>query len=285
MLRTDSDVDDYGRSSEEGLLVNANLVAFGLSGLAHVPVVGAFLAPSPTDKSGFGKMMATCFRYVDKRASNPTDERSDMLASFIRHGLSGDELRSEAVEQIVAGSDTTAGAIRGILLLLMTNRRVYAKLQREIDDAVREGIVPARSEEAIISGRQARQLPYLQAVIREGMRLLPSVTNLFSRDTPPHGDEVTVNGEKISLPGDTCIGVSFVAMCRSRDVYGEDADTFRPERWFEPDEERLSSMTRISDLSFGAGKWMCLGKPVAQLELPKVIFEVCSRRIEHAQVS
>lgn len=283
MLKTDTDVDEYGKSSDEGLMLNAKLFALGMSRLAHLPIIGAVLGPSPKDKSGFGKMMATCFRYVDDRASNPTDERSDMLASFIRHGLSGDELRSEALEQIVAGSDTTAGAIRGILLLLMTNRRVYAKLQREIDDAVHKGMVPARSEDAIISGRQSWQLPYLQAVIREGMRVLPSVTNLFCRDVPPHGDEVTVDGDKISLPGGTSIGISFVAMCRNKDVYGEDAGTFRPERWFEPDEERLALMKRISDLSFGVGNWMCLGKPVAQLELPKVVFEL-SRNFDMALV-
>lgn len=272
MLEADTDIDAYAKSSEEGLLLAAKALALGINGLTQLPVIGPLIAPSPKDKTGFGRMMAACFRYVEERVSNPTDERSDMLASFIRHGLSGDELRSEALEQIVAGSDTTAAAIRGTLLLLLTNNRVYRKLQREIDEAVHDGKVP--SDGTIISGRQSRQLPYLQAVIREGIRVLPPVTNIFSRDVPPDGDEVVVDGQKIFLPGGSCIGQSALAMHHSREVFGEDASAFRPERWFEPDEEKLAAMTRVNELMFGAGRWMCLGKPVALLELPKMIFEV-----------
>lgn len=274
MLKADTDIDDYAKSAEEGLMIAAKAFALGINGLTQTPIIGPLIGPSPKDKTGFGKMIATCFRYVDERVASPTDKRSDMLASFIRHGLQGDELRSEALEQIIAGSDTTAAAIRGTLLLLLTNSRVYRKLQREIDEAVRDGKVPASSDEAVISGRQARQLPYLQAVIREGLRVLPPVTNIFSRDVPPDGDEVTVNGQKYFLPGGTCVGESVVSMHHSKETYGEDAAAFRPERWFEPDEEKLAAMTRVNDLMFGAGKWMCLGKPVAQLELPKIIFEV-----------
>jgi cytochrome P450 len=105
-------------------------------------------------------MMAACFRLVDERAASSTDERSDMLASFMRHGLAGNELRTEALEQIIAGSDTTAGAIRGTLLHLMTNPRVYLRLQREIDDAVRCSRAPSIGE-GLISAAQARNLPYL----------------------------------------------------------------------------------------------------------------------------
>ncbi|KAJ4998443.1 Cytochrome P450 monooxygenase lolP1 [Colletotrichum sp. SAR 10_66] len=188
MLTADADVDGYLQSAEQGLTAASFALAFGLSWLAQAPVIGRFLAPSPTDDNGFGRMIAACYRDVDARAARETDKRSDMLASFIRHGLSGDELRSEALEQIIAGSDTTAAAIRGTLLLIMTNARVYAKLQREIDDA--------------------------------------------------------------------------------------DAKTFRPERWFEKDEEKLAAMKSVNDLVFGYGKFMCLGKPVAQIELAKTIFEL-----------
>lgn len=278
MLRTDSDIEEYAKSTEQGLIIGSTALALGLSWLTQVPFLGRLIAPSPKDASGFGKVMATCFRHVDERASSrSTHERSDMLASFIRHGLSDDALRSEALEQIVAGSDTTSGAIRGILLLLLTNYRVYDKLKREIDEAERDGRVPSRDGDGqIISLRQARQLPYLQAVIREGIRVLPPVTNLFSRDVPPDGDEVPCNGEKIFLPGGVCIGQSSIAMHRSRDIFGDDAHVFRPERWFEADEEKLAVMTRTNDLMFGAGRWSCLGKPVAQLEVPKLIFEVHS---------
>lgn len=271
MLQSDADVEDYLKSSEEGLFIANVGLALGFSWLTQAPFIGRFIAPSPKDKKGFGKMMATCFRYVDERVSSPTDKRSDMLASFIRHGLAGDELRSEALEQIVAGSDTTASGIRGTLLHIITNPRVYTKLQREIDDAVRDGKAPSSG---LIAHAQARQLPYLQATIREALRVWPPVTNIFSRDVPPGGDTVKVDGKEVFLPGGACIGYSALGMHHSPEIYGSDAKVFRPERWFESDEEKLAAMLRTNELIFGYGKFQCLGKSVAQIEIGKIIFEL-----------
>lgn len=128
MLQSDQDVDSYIQSSEERLAIGHKALAMGFSWLTQAPFIGRFIAPSPKDNNGFGKMMAACFRIVDERAASTTDERYDMLASFMRHGLAGAELRTEALEQIIAGSDTTAGAIRGTLLHILTNPRVYLKL-------------------------------------------------------------------------------------------------------------------------------------------------------------
>jgi cytochrome P450 len=270
MLQSDRDVDDYLQSSEEGLAIGNTALAMGFSWMTQAPFIGSFIAPSPKDNNGFGKMMAACFRLVDERAANPADERSDMLASFMRHGLAGDELRTEALEQIIAGSDTTAGAIRGTLLHLMTNPRVYLRLQREIDDAVRR----QSTDGGIITAAQARQLPYLQAVIREALRVWPPVANIFSRDVPTGGDTLIVDGESVFLPGGVCIGYSAYAMHHCEKIYGKDAKAFRPERWLESDPATLAVMARTNDLIFGHGKFQCLGKAVAQLEIGKTVFEV-----------
>jgi cytochrome P450 len=196
-----------------------------------------------------------------------------MLASFIRHGLTGEELRSEALEQVIAGSDTTAAAIRGALLYLMTNPRVYLKLRNEIDEAVASGNAPS-SDDEIVSYSQTKQLPYLQAVVREAVRVWPPVVSIFPRDVPSGGDVVTVDGKSVFLPEGTSIGYSGLAMQRNKAIYGEDVKSFRPERWFEEDCAKLTIMTKTNDLIFGHGKWQCLGKPVAMLEINKVIFEV-----------
>lgn len=273
MLRNDHDVDQYLQSSEEGLAIANTALALGFSWITQTPFIGRFIAPSPKDNNGFGKMMNACFRLVDARAANSTDERSDMLASFMRHGLAGDELRSEALEQILAGSDTTAGGIRGTLLHIITNPRVYLKLQREIDDAVSRGHAPGINE-GLITVAQTKLLPYLQAVIREALRVWPPVVNIFSRDVPADGDTVVVDGESVFLPGGVCIGYSAYAMHHSEKIYGKDAKAFRPERWFESDPDKLAVMTRTNDLIFGYGKFQCLGKPVAQIEIGKTVFEV-----------
>ncbi|KAJ5832685.1 hypothetical protein N7474_000996 [Penicillium riverlandense] len=271
MLQSDHDVDDYLQSSEEGLAIGHTALAMGFSWIAQAPFIGRFIAPSPKDNNGFGKMMAACFRLVDERAASSTDERSDMLASFMRHGLKDDELRTEALEQIIAGSDTTAGAIRGTLLHVMTNPRVYFRLQREVDDAVRSGNAPS---EGLITAAQARQLPYLQAVIREALRVWPPVANIFPRDVPRGGDTLVLDGESVFLPGGVCIGYSAKAMHQSEQIYGKDAEAFRPERWLESDPAKLAVMIRTNDLIFGHGKFQCLGKAVAQIEIGKTVFEL-----------
>ncbi|BCS28749.1 cytochrome P450 [Aspergillus puulaauensis] len=293
MLQSDRDIDNYLQSSEEGLAIGNTALAMGFSWLTQAPFLGLFIAPSPKDNTGFGKMMASAFRVVDERAasffsaSSNSKEKSDMLASFMRHGLSGDELRSEALEQIIAGSDTTAAAIRGALLHVITNPRVYRKLQREIDDTVARGDAPAsilststRQDVGLITTAQAAKLPYLQAVIRESMRFFTPVSNIFARDVPKDGDTVVVDGERVFLPGGdgVCIGYSAYAMHRSEQIYGKDADAFRPERWLESDPEsdptRLARMIRTNDLVFGHGHFRCLGRPVAQIELGKTVFEL-----------
>ncbi|KAL4986004.1 cytochrome P450 [Aspergillus falconensis] len=274
MLEADHDVDEYLESSEEGLAVANTALALGFSSLTQAPFIGRFFAPSPKDNNGFGRMMATCFRLVDERAASATDQRSDMLASFIRHGLSGAELRTEALEQIIAGSDTTASAIRGTLLHIMTNPRVYFKVQQEVDDAVDRGLAPSIGD-GLITAAQAKQLPYLQAVIREALRVWPPVVNIFPRDVPTDGDTVVVDGETVFLPGGVCIGYSAYAIHRSEKIYGKDAKAFRPERWLEEsDPAKLAIMVRTNDLIFGHGKFQCLGKPVAQIEIGKTVFEL-----------
>ncbi|KAK4868191.1 hypothetical protein LT330_007389 [Penicillium expansum] len=273
MLQSDRDVDDYLQSTEEGLAIGNTVLGMGFTWIAQMPFIGKFIAPSAKDNNGFGKMMAACFRLVDERAANPTDERSDMLASFMRHGLAGDELRTEALEQLLAGSETTASAIRGTFLHIITNPRVYSKLQREVDDAVRLGHAPSMNE-GLITAAKARNLPYLQAVIREGLRVWPPVANIFARDVPRGGDTVVVDGESVFLPGGICIGYSACAMHMSEQIYGKDAEAFRPERWLESDPAKLAVMVRTNDLTFGHGKFQCLGKAVAQIEIGKTVFEV-----------
>jgi cytochrome P450 len=169
-LKADADVKDYLKASEEGLKIGNTAWAMGLAWLKDTPVIGPAISPSEKDASGFGRMMAEGRKLVDARRSQSTEGKSDMLASFVRNGVSGDDLFQEAFEQIIAGSDTTAAAIRIILLYIISHPRVYAKLQAEIDEAVKSGA----GGSGIVTDAEARQLPYLGAVIRESLRVSPT---------------------------------------------------------------------------------------------------------------
>ncbi|KAI8945976.1 cytochrome P450 [Xylaria longipes] len=282
LLNTDEDPNEYLKSTHDGLLWGNMQIALNLWWVNWIPFVGPKPSLDVETTKGFYKMSALNVAMVEAREKEFHEQkksgvvpRADMLTSFMRNGLLGDELKSENVMQIVAGSDTSAGSLRGVFLYLMTNPRVCKKLQAEIDEAVRSGIAPPAPE--IIKLSQAKELVYLQAVIKEAMRVFSPVNNPLARDTPPEGDTVTIDGEEIYLPGGVSIAPSFKAMHRNRSVYGEDADVdiFRPERWLEEkDEKNLGAMKQEYNLMFGHGSWQCLGKAIALRQLAVLTFEI-----------
>lgn len=189
----------------------------------------------------------------------------DMLGSFIRHGLTQEEAARESLLNVMAGSDTSATTMRVMLLSILTNPVAYRKLQDEID----EGIEASRIS-APVKDSEARQLPYLQAAIKEALRIKPPAAGLGSRTAPPEGD--VIDGKFI--PGGTQVGMSAFGIFHSKAVFGEDASIFRPERWLEADKERLASMASVVDMVFSVGNHHCLGKQVAFMELNKIFVEV-----------
>ncbi len=202
---------------------------------------------------------------MDERFGPNATSKRDMLQSFIRHGLSQEEASRESLLNVVAGSDTTATTIRIMLLSLLSNPTAYAKLQREIDDSIAAGTISSP-----VTNTEARQLSYLQAAIKEGLRLKAPAAGPLFKTVPPEGD--LIDGKQI--PGGTQIGTSPFAIYHSKEVFGEDASLFLPERWLEADEHRVGLMSRVVDLVFSAGKYQCLGKPVALMELNKFFVEV-----------
>ena len=224
---------------------------------------------------------------MSERFGNEKKDRNDMLGSFIRHGLSQREAESEVLAQMyalpvtspgrslekhanthlksVAGSDTTATALRVTLLHIITNPRVYNTLNSEILSASQNQQISSP-----ITDIEAKDLPYLQAVIKEGLRIWPPVSAWLEKEVPKNGDVI----EGRFVPGGTKIAVAGWAMQRAKNVYGQDADVFRPERWLEVDAEKVREMTKVLDLIFGYGRFGCLGRSIAFIELNKVFVEV-----------
>lgn len=165
----------------------------------------------------------------------------------------------------VAGSDTTATSMRATLLHIITNPPVYAALQREIDTAIAAGHVSDPIQDS-----EARRLPYLQACIKEGLRIFPPITQLRERMTPPEGD--TISG--VFVPGGVYVGLNAWGTQLNEDVYGPDAAVFKPERWLLAEGEQLKEMERCQELVFGYGATKCLGIPIALMNLNKVFVQV-----------
>jgi cytochrome P450 len=151
--------------------------------------------------------------------------------------------------------------MRATLLYIVTNPHVLSKLLSEISTS---------QISKPITDAEARKLPYLQAVIKEGMRIFPPVTGFLSKTVPNGGD--TING--IFIHVGTAIGWSPFGLMRSKKIWGSDAKLFRPERWLEGSAEDRQKKDIEVEMCFGYGKYQCLGKNIADIELNKAYVEV-----------
>ncbi|ORY67306.1 cytochrome P450 [Pseudomassariella vexata] len=267
-LQQDRDVFDYIRIS--GSFIPIMMV------LANVPTLATMLqsrylrglTSNESDKLGFGAFIGVAKKVVAQRFSPEAASQPDMLGSFIRHGLTQEEATGEVLLQIVAGSDTSAATIRFVMLYLLTNPAIYTTLQKEIDAGIAKGAISSPIKDA-----EARQLPYLQAVIKEGMRIMPPGTGTFFKTVPEGGD--VIHGKFI--PAGTHIGSSPFGIHHSKSIFGADAAHFRPERWLSAEAEQLARMNSTVDLVFHHGKYQCLGKTVALMEFNKIFVELLRR--------
>lgn len=167
-------------------------------------------------------------------------ELADMLDRFKRFKdgeqvMSDSELLTHAISNIFAGSDTTAASLRAIFYYLCRTPSAHENLLAEIDEADQ---VERLSDPVTFA--EAKELSYLQAVIKEALRMHPAVGLLLERVVPYGGAEVG----GAWLAGGTVVGINPWVAARDKEVYGEDTDNFRPERWLEADGNKLKLMER-----------------------------------------
>lgn len=265
-MAADKDKWDYCQTSDDftlilGLTANHSSVRWLLS----QDWVQALAAPKTTDKSGIGPALAFAHKAVSERYGPDAKPRKDMLGHFVSKGLSQVQCECEAFLQIMAGTDSSATILRCAIFSLAGNPRVYSKLRAEIDGLAHKSASEIKQTEAL-------KLEYLKAVIWEVIRLFPPLFGLKAKCAPPGGDEF--NG--VFYPEGCSVAVCDDAVMRKSEVFGEDVHMFRPERLLEGNEAlRLKRMQTI-EVAFGHGKWLCLGKHIAMIELYKGIIAVRS---------
>jgi cytochrome P450 len=259
-----------------------------LPALLRYPLWYPRFSPKATDTTahnGVAGVFGLAYRTAAERLNeDPTlqAQRSDILQSLISYRdkaglpLSTARLQMEAKAPIFAGSDTTAGNIRALTLYVFTSPRVYNKLMDQITTAEAHGLLSspvARYEEI------AQHIPYLAAVRKESLRMLPVAGSVFYRAVPEGG--ATVEGH--FLPGGTEVAIEQWPVSRDAAFFGEDAEIFRPERWTEECADEEAKRRRdLGDVFFGRGAHLCTGRNVAALEVSKVFVELLRRF--HVQV-
>ncbi|KAK1066759.1 hypothetical protein LTR74_006969 [Friedmanniomyces endolithicus] len=232
----DNDEDPFGYLANLAQMLPA-IIVFGvyteLTNIMKLPAVKAAL-PKSSDKRGLGRVMGFARDRVQERFEPKAIRRQDMLDAFIKRGLTQEELESETLTQITAGSDSTASALRMTLHFISTSPPILERLLAE----ARAGIEEGKISRPIIQDAEARQLPYLQACIKEGLRIYPPVTGLMAKMVPEGGAVIDVDGVEKFAPGRTQIGWNSWGMMHDPVVFGADAEIYRPERWLVRDERR-----------------------------------------------
>ncbi|KAI0977109.1 putative benzoate 4-monooxygenase cytochrome P450 [Xylaria arbuscula] len=232
----------------------------------RIPVLRRIL-PSSKDKEGLGVILRLAENAIAERQdSQHKPYKYGILDSWLRTDVDRNILPSEIAIALFAGSDTTATSIRALLLHVISNPLVYLRLRDEVFEAQRRGAIsdPVRELEL-------PHLPYLQACIKEGLRIFPPITALRERVVPPEGDTIGS-----FIPGGTNIGLNLPGLL-THSTFGLDATVFRPERWLDATPDQLRKMERIHELVFNWGFTRCLGIRMAYLVIGKFFVEVLRR--------
>ncbi|KAI4198437.1 MAG: hypothetical protein LQ350_005297 [Teloschistes chrysophthalmus] len=110
---------------------------------------------------------------------------------------------------------------------------------------------------------------YFQAAIKEAMRLAPTNALPLERIVPSEG--LTIGD--YNIPSGTIIGASAYIVHRDQQIYGSDVNTFRPERWLDPDTTTTRKM-QSHFFAFGHGERGCPGQALAIMMMTKFLFRI-----------
>ncbi|KAN0119335.1 cytochrome P450 [Hyaloscypha variabilis] len=245
------------------------------------PFLHRFLFPILLKTGGYGTLLNFSMKQIERRRKllkDPTarnnDGPLDFMARFLAahestpEKMSNDDIFTISITNIAAGSDTTGVTLSVVLYYLLKHPATYNRLQEEIDSASADGKI-----DDPITFRQALCLPYLQAVLKEALRIHPATGLGLQRCVPAAG--TMLSGR--NFPGGTTVGVNSWVAHRNVSVYGQDADKWRPERWLEIEANGRGAEVEQYFFAFGMGSRTCLGKNISLLELNKLIPQLLRR--------
>ena len=160
--------------------------------------------------------------------------------------LNDADLADQLLLLLFAGYETTASSLTLAVLLLLQHPSTLDWLLEELDTVAWPPDGP--------SLERLESLPRLNAVLKETLRVVPPVGGFFRRAITP------VRLGPYTIPPGRVIQVDLGGTHRDRQVY-TDADAFRPERHLDPPPPSSAY------LPFGLAPRVCLGKPLAELEM------------------
>jgi cytochrome P450 len=198
---------------------------------------------------------------IARRRADGTAGRTDILSLLVEardeHGtpMRDDELVDEMFTLLMAGHETTATSLAWVLWHLLRHPDALAKLRAEIARVTGGDDVEAE---------HFPRLEYLDAVIKESMRLTPVATMVVRRLNTP----ARIGG--LDLPAGTSIGANIFMAHRRPETWRD------PER-FDPDRFVGARPSPYTFFPFGGGVRRCLGAAIATYEMKTVLAEIVTR--------
>jgi cytochrome P450 len=194
-----------------------------------------------------------------RRAAPGGEAREDVLSLLLRARdeagapMTDEELRDELVTLLVAGHDTTATALAWAFQLILAHREARERVEAEIAQA---GAPPGGLDAAALG-----RLEYLDAAIKESLRLRPIIPNVGRRVAAPF----TVGG--VTVPAGVNLAPCIYLAHRRAETYPE-PEVFRPERFLGQKADPYAWFP------FGGGMRRCIGIWFALFEMKVVIATV-----------
>ncbi|KAI3772562.1 hypothetical protein L6452_03751 [Arctium lappa] len=218
------------------------------------------------DLQGFGKRVKEIHRrfdvlvekiiveHEDERRKKDKDEMKDVLDMLLKISeddniemkLTRDNIKAFILNLFVAGTDTTALTIEWGLAELINHPKIMKKAVEEIDRVV--------GKTRLLEESDIQNLPYLQAIVKETLRLHPTAPMILRTST----EDCTVGGYHI--PAKTTVFVNVWALGRDPKNW-DDPLVFNPER-FEENQVDVRGQ-HFHMLPFGSGRRMCPGTSLA----------------------
>ncbi|KXJ87340.1 cytochrome P450 52A11 [Microdochium bolleyi] len=215
-------------------------------------------------------------------ADQKEDARSVMALSL--KGI--EKLTPEILQQtsdtcrgfLFAGHDTTSILLQWMFYEISRRPASFTALKEELDEV----FGPDSSPSSVIAQMRdpnnslsITSLKYTDAIVKETLRLHPPGTT--ARRTAKGSDTILTmpNGDKLNVDGIILSPVAYIIQ-RDRNVFGETADDFMPERWLGPD---AADIPDGSFRPYERGPRRCTGSELANLEA-KVILAVVARHFD-----
>ncbi|XP_039168217.1 cytochrome P450 704C1-like [Eucalyptus grandis] len=201
-------------------------------------------------------------------AQRDQNDKEDILSRFLLEhekdpkNMNEKYLRDIILNFMIAGKDTSANTLSWFLYMLCKNPLVQQKIVDEIKEVIGDQASEANPDEFVerIADPVLGQMHYLHATLTETLRLYPAVPQ-DSRCAKT--DDVLPDGFHVKA-GDTVTYLAY-SMARMHNVWGEDAEDFKPERWLK--DGIFQNESPFKFVAFHAGPRICLGKDFAYRQM------------------